>query len=172
MNALDQSISRRIHNLRAPWLDYALLPPGLMFGSFGVPVLIVALGAWLGWRFGFACTLAAISTVALTGPLKHYLGRPRPEAMPGHRAFSLRKLVNNPALPSGDSAQAGMFAAMLVLAGPFDDGRRWVFVALAPLCMFSRVYYGAHWIGDTVVGAVIGALVGTAYAVWFGSWMG
>ena len=170
MRSIDERLSRALHGLKPGWLDYALLPPGVLFGSYGLPFVILAVGL-LNWRLALVCTLAAITTLAFTGPLKHYIGRPRPLPAPAGRAFGLRALVDNPSFPSGDSAQAAAFAMLLVLHGPFEDWRRWLFLLLAPLCMFSRIYYGAHWIGDTLAGAAIGAAVGALYAGWFGAWL-
>lgn len=167
MRHWDEAISRPLHRLRpGPW-DYALALPGVMFGSYGMPGTVLALGLWLGLPFAVLVVAGALATVAITGPLKVLLNRPRPEA-PVQRRLRLRSLVNNPAFPSGDSAQAAMVTTLLVLAGPFDDSRRWLFLPLAPLCMFSRVYYAAHWVGDTVAGAAIGIGVGVLYAHWLG----
>jgi membrane-associated phospholipid phosphatase len=63
-------------------------------------------------------------------------------------------------MPSGDSGQAGCYLTLLTLASG------WRFITMAPLIMMARVYYGCHWIGDTIVGACIGA--GLAYSSrWF-----
>lgn len=169
---LDHTLSRPIHHLKLGRLDYVLAVPGLMFGSYGMPVTILALALWAGWRFGAVAAMASVTTLALTGPLKHYFARPRPADLPHTRAVGLRRLVNNPAFPSGDSAQAAMLATLLVVVGPVDGPGSWCFAALVPLCMFSRVYYGAHWVGDTVAGAVLGIGVGAVYAGWFGVWVG
>jgi len=171
VRAFDHAISRPIHGLRLGLLDYFLAVPGLMFGSYGMPLTILGLWLLVDWRFALVCTLAAVTTLAITGPLKHYFGRARPTDLPHRRAIALRSLVNNPAFPSGDSAQAAMIATMLIAAGPIHGPQAWWFAALVPLCMFSRVYYGAHWVGDTVAGAAIGAGVGACYATWFGGWM-
>lgn len=169
---LDHAISRPIHRLKLGKLDYLLAVPGLMFGSYGMPWTILGLSLWAGWRFGAVCVMAAVTTLALTGPLKHYFARQRPTDLPHPRALGLRSLVNNPAFPSGDSAQAAMIATMLIAIGPLDGPWSWSFAALVPLCMFSRVYYGAHWVGDTIAGAAIGIGVGALYAGWFGGWAG
>jgi len=171
MQKLDQRLSQPIHTLKLGVLDYLLVAPGLMFGSYVMPATIFGLGLWLGWRWAAVATMAAITTVAITSPMKHYFGRLRPGPLGAPRRVPLRAMVNNPAFPSGDSAQAGMIVVLLVAAGPFDDARRWWFVPLAPLCMFSRVYYGAHWVGDTLAGVAIGAGIGLLYGYWFGAWM-
>ncbi|MCC6465909.1 MAG: phosphatase PAP2 family protein [Planctomycetes bacterium] len=168
MRRWDEAISRPLHSLRGgPW-DYALALPGVMFGSYGMPGTVLALGLWLGAGFAVLVVAGALATVAVTGPLKVLLNRPRPEPLL-ERRVRLRSLVSNPAFPSGDSAQAAMVTTLLVLEGPFDDGRRWLFAPLVPLCMFSRVYYAAHWVGDTVAGAAIGIGVGVLYAHWLGA---
>jgi membrane-associated phospholipid phosphatase len=109
--------------------------------------------------------MAALTTFAVTGPLKHFFRRERPAPLAALRTFKLRKLVNNPSFPSGDSAQAGALVTLVILFGPWP----WTLFALplVPLCMFSRVYFGAHWFGDTVAGVAIGCGVALPYALWF-----
>ena len=67
------------------------------------------------------------------------------------RRFNLRSYEHNFSLPSGDSAQSALFCTLMFLN----------YGSVLPLCMvpatmLARVYFGAHWIGDTVVGAAIG----------------
>lgn len=169
MRQLDRQLSSSVHGWQLGPLDYLLAVPGMLFGSYVMPLLLVALGIWLGWRFTAVATMSALTTLAITNPLKHYVNRPRPEPLEAPRALKLRKLVNNPAFPSGDSAQAGNVAVLLVLLGPLAWPGSALFLPLIPLCMFSRVYFGAHWWGDTFAGALIGAAVGFAYGHWFGA---
>lgn len=165
MKQLDISLSSRIHAWRLGVLDYALVVPGMLFGVYAMPVVIVALGLWLGWRIGALAALASVATLAVTNPLKRIIGRPRPAPLEASRAFTLRSLVSNPSFPSGDSAQAASVATLLVLMGPLDWPVSAVFLAAVPLCMFSRVYFGAHWVGDTLAGALIGGTVGLLCAL-------
>jgi membrane-associated phospholipid phosphatase len=57
-------------------------------------------------------------------------------------------------MPSGDSAQAAVWAC--VLGRAFSSYAPFV---LIPCTMFARVFYGAHWVGDTIVGAVVGSFI-------------
>lgn len=139
----------------------------MLFGSYVMPFVIAALAIWPGWRFALVALMASLTTLGITGPMKHYIKRQRPPPFDTPRAFKLRGLVNNPAFPSGDSAQAGALTMLLILLGPLAWPASLVFLPLAPLCMVSRVYFGAHWVGDTVGGVTIGAGVGLCYASWF-----
>ena len=167
MNQLDRTISAQVHGWQLGPVDYLLVVPGMMFGSYVMPLTILGLGFWLSWQFALVAVMASLTTLAITNPLKHWLARPRPEPLDAARAFKLRKLVNNPSFPSGDSAQAGAIVVLVMLLGPLGWPASLAFLPLIPLCMFSRVYFGAHWIGDTIAGVAIGALVGFAYGFWF-----
>jgi membrane-associated phospholipid phosphatase len=171
MKQLDHRVSRAVHGMRLGALDYALALPGMLFGSYVMPFFILALGIWVGWKFAAVATMSALTTLAITNPMKHWINRPRPDPLDQPRALTLRKLVNNPAFPSGDSAQAGNLTLLLILLGPLDWPASAMFIALIPACMFSRVYFGAHWWGDTVAGVLIGVVVALVYAQWFGAFV-
>ncbi len=155
LSSIDRRVSRRIHALELGRLDYLLAAPTLAFGEWGMPVVWVALGMAFGWRYGLALALCSLALAALTSALKRLAARTRPQPL-APRALALRALATSPSFPSGDSAQAGLVTALLILAGPLEDPRRWLFLPLAPCCMFGRVYFGAHWVGDTVVGVLLG----------------
>lgn len=59
-------------------------------------------------------------------------------------------------MPSGDSAQAGMFCTML--AAYFGEP---LLLLGIPATCFGRIYFGCHWIGDTIVGASMGTAIAT-----------
>jgi undecaprenyl-diphosphatase len=109
--------------------------------------------------------------VAITDPLKLYFSRERPEPLTAIRRVRIRKFVKNPSFPSGDSAQAALIALLLWSNCGVDDWRGNLWLGLVPLCMFARVYFGAHWIGDTIAGAAIGACVMLVYQGLFASFV-
>ena len=110
-------------------------------------------GTGLALRSGAAA--CSLGLAALTSTIKRITDRGRPQPL-APRALAVRALATSPSFPSGDSAQAALVTTLLILAGPFEDARRWLFLPLAPCCMFGRVYFGAHWIGDTVGGLLLG----------------
>lgn len=98
---------------------------------------------------------AATLTLAVTQILKRACRRSRPSVGRG-----IRVLADNPdafSFPSGHTAVA--FAVAVALAGP-GDGLSELFGILAGGIAVSRVYLGAHYPLDVVVGALVGASVG------------
>ncbi|WP_411700326.1 phosphatase PAP2 family protein [Conyzicola sp.] len=99
--------------------------------------------------------VASVASALVVQVLKSLVGRPRPEDMLVTSDFG--------SFPSGHSANA----ATLVVCLGIIVRRAWVWaagVAYVVLMMVSRTYLGAHWVSDTVGGALIG--IGAALIVW------
>lgn len=157
--SLDRRLSGPIHRLVMGPFDYLLAVPGMAFGTYAMPFTLGGIGLWLGWKVLVIGIAASPVTVSITQTLKHWTKRARPDVPFKPRRVHLHGLVRNPSFPSGDSAQAAVVSLLMVLQGPVPGPERWLFMIPLPLCMFARIYFGAHWIGDTLAGAAIGAAV-------------
>ncbi|WP_405977134.1 phosphatase PAP2 family protein [Streptomyces sp. NBC_00158] len=156
------------------WLDLMGGPHG------GIPAAAAAFLNWFGGPAGIVVPLALLAHLLLrrrwwsaccfltaylganllvVQTLKRLVDRPRPE--------NPLVRVDHGSFPSGHAAAA---AALVVLAGallvPVARRRAWwcagVLFTLA--MMWSRTWLHAHWLSDTVAGAVAGAA--TALLVW------
>jgi membrane-associated phospholipid phosphatase len=127
-------------------------------GASGVnwPLRVAALLllAWRRhWLRALAFALAVVSSELLIGPVKALTDRPRP---PG-------SLIETTAasFPSGHAIATAVTAVglVLVLAQPGRSRWRWEVraVEFTALMALSRVYLRAHWLSDTVAGALLGA---------------
>ena len=105
------------------------------------------------WLRLAAFALAVLGSELLVGPVKAAYGRDRP---PG----SLIE-TSAAAFPSGHAVAGAVTAVglVLVLARPGPSRWRWEVraVVFAGLMALSRVYLRAHWLSDTVTGALLGA---------------
>ncbi|MCW3492161.1 phosphatase PAP2 family protein [Microbacterium sp. SSM24] len=134
---------------------------GGWFGVLAVPIggavaLIVVRRPWAAAYFLAAEAVSAGGVQAL----KHLFGRVRPE--------DIIVVTDHGSYPSGHVANATTLAVALFVIFP----RVWVAVVGAVwvvLMAFSRTYLHAHWLSDTVGGALLGAgaalLVAAAFAV-------
>ncbi|MEX1079611.1 MAG: phosphatase PAP2 family protein [Homoserinimonas sp.] len=145
---------------RSIWLD---APARLMdwfgggwFGVVVVPACIVILLCVAGRYWGAAYyAIAALISVGLVQLLKSVVDRARPE--------DILVVTDAGSFPSGHVANAATMAVVLAII----MNRWWVWcvgVAYLVLMALSRTYLGAHWVSDTVGGALVGA--GIAVIVW------
>jgi membrane-associated phospholipid phosphatase len=111
----------------------------------------------LAWRTHWlrlaSFALAVLTSELFIGPVKAAVDRPRP---PG-------SLIETSAasFPSGHAIATAVTAVglVLVLARPGPSRWRWEVnaVVFASIMALSRVYLRAHWLSDTVAGALLGA---------------
>lgn len=106
------------------------------------------------WTALFALLSIGLSS-AIVQLLKLLFGRARPE--------DILLTIDSGSFPSGHVANAATLMTVLAIV----TWRWWVFVAGAAyvvLMALSRTYLGAHWVTDTIGGALLG--VGVAIIVW------
>jgi len=120
------------------------------------PLRILALGL-LAWRTHWlrfaAFALAVVTSELFIGPVKAAVDRPRP---PGSLIAT-----SGASFPSGHAVAAAVTAVGLVLVLAEAGSTRWRWevraVVFASVMALSRVYLQAHWLSDTVAGALLGA---------------
>ncbi|SIN68560.1 phosphatase PAP2 family protein [Agromyces cerinus] len=158
--AIDEAWAEFVVSTRTPfgeWFAYAMNTLGGGFiGVFVVPigaaiVLLVVRRPWGALYF----IVASAASAGMVQVLKHLFGRARPEDMIVTSDFG--------SFPSGHVANAATIAVVVGVIVP----RTWVWVLGAVytvLMAYSRTYLGAHWLTDTVGGALAGA--GVALLLW------
>lgn len=127
----------------------------ILFIPLGVIAVLLMLRR--PWAAGYFA-VALIASAGVVQILKHVLGRARPE--------DILVTVDIGSFPSGHVANAATFAIALWVILP----RVWMLVLAVVwigLMAFARTYVSAHWLTDTIGGALIGAGIALLLAAAF-----
>jgi len=120
-----------------------------MFVTILFSIILVKISGFL--FTGICCAI----TVSVTQFSKKYTQRLRPDPIYiQKKLFDFRTKLTNYSFPSGDTAQAAAYGSSLYLLT-----NKHMYLILIPLCAWSRIYFGCHFVGDCVIGAIIGVLV-------------
>ena len=146
----DAAWARKVHAARGPVPVAVSEVLARLGGAPGSVVVAAALGGLLlrrrGPRSAAAFVVAAAVDQALVTRMKRLARRPGP--IGAGRA-------DRGSFPSGHTAYSAVIAATLVLASRSSWARA-AAVALVPLMAAGRTVTEAHWLTDTVAGAVCG----------------
>ena len=157
---IDEEWAEEVLTLRGPFGDTVALFMNWLGGGFvgvflvpvGVAVVLLLMRRPWGALYFIVASAASAGVVQV---LKHLFGRVRPEDMIVVSDFG--------SFPSGHVANAATIAVVVGVIVP----RAWVWVVGAvytALMAYSRTYLGAHWLTDTLGGALAGA--GVALLLW------
>lgn len=158
--------------LCCPGLDLPMTTASVVGEGWALALLVVAF-AWKtnsDRRGAIRCSLRGatilITTGLLVAAIKHLIQAPRPLRLLGpEQVRVLLEPLHLMSFPSGHAAAAAALA-MWAAREPSDGLRVWPWL-LALLVGLSRVYVGAHWVIDVVVGWLVGvavaAVVGSAW---------
>jgi undecaprenyl-diphosphatase len=129
-----------------------------------VIVIAVALLFLIPWRTSridlrraaVAATAAAGLALLIAQPIANTIDRARPFVAHPAQSHLLIGRSTDPSFPSDHATGAFAIAVAIWL---YDRTAGAVFLVLAVMVSFARVYVGTHYPGDVVGGAILGALV-------------
>jgi len=164
IHAKDEEIFAREALRHAPLMD-EVLPRLSHAANHSLLWMGIAGLLWLfGGRFGRRAAARGLMSVAMSsgltnGPAKLLARRPRPIIDEVPLVRRVRKVPRSTSFPSGHSASAFAFVTGAAMELPL------LAVPLGPLAAaiaYSRVYTGAHFPSDVVVGSMLGTGVALA----------
>jgi len=140
-------------NLQNPFFDY-IMPiitnMGYYLYLFGICLILAIFGGKKGRNVALILFIGILIGYLMSEFLKYIFLRPRPyEALKGVHQL-LR--VASPSFPSGHATEA--FVVAIIIGKNY--GHIPIFIILALIVCFSRVYLGVHYPTDVLAGALLG----------------
>jgi len=160
LDEIDKDWSDVIHKLELGVFDVVIAIPATLFGVIGCPILAVwYYNKYRSWVYPLSCFIV----VAINHTSKYIFARKRPRTSNcGKKLIPLKKMHHDPSMPSGDTAQSAVAAATMIFHG---YSYKWSLIVFASA--FGRVYFGSHYIGDTIVGGAFAWVVTWAINSYF-----
>lgn len=161
LQSLDDAARRAVQDARTPagdrWMRVAT-DLGKPVVVFGILLGVAAFDPVSGPATARLALAALLGTNLAVESVKRATFRARPDGE--HKR-------SNAAFPSSHAANAFALAAVLA--------RRWrrlapLFLAVAVVVAFSRIWLDRHWTSDVVAGAALGVVVTWAAARWLWGW--
>eukprot|EP00485_Elphidium_margaritaceum_P002578 CAMPEP_0202694874 /NCGR_PEP_ID=MMETSP1385-20130828/8617_1 /ASSEMBLY_ACC=CAM_ASM_000861 /TAXON_ID=933848 /ORGANISM="Elphidium margaritaceum" /LENGTH=215 /DNA_ID=CAMNT_0049350801 /DNA_START=101 /DNA_END=748 /DNA_ORIENTATION=+ len=161
LDAIDKEWSDAIHKLEFGVIDFLIAIPATLFGVIGCPFLAV----WYYHKYeSLLYPMNCLVVVIVNHTAKYIFNRKRPKFVScGKKMIPLKRMHHDPAMPSGDTAQSAVAAVTLLY-----HGYNICWSLIVPASAFARVYFGSHYIGDTIVGAVFAWCMSYAIHICFG----
>jgi len=147
------------HAFANPFFDW-FMPFITEEDHWRIPILL-AVGALLGFgrRKGRMTVLLIVLIIALSDQLVNFVIKPLVGRMrPCFVLENVRCLIDQPRSKSFPSSHAANMAAMAVLFSVRYRKYAAVFVSIAVLVSYSRIYVGVHYPSDILGGWAVGAL--------------
>lgn len=142
-------------NMQNPVFNF-LMPLITFFGRIFVWVIFFVLlfifGGTKGKKTAILGFLILLITTILVVLIKNFVAEPRPFITLAN--VHLLEIVKTTSFPSAHSTTS--FAVLVLLGKKY--GYIYLFIALATLITFSRVYIGVHYPFDVIFGAILGTV--------------
>lgn len=140
-------------------LPASLLAGTTFMGDTAVPVALVLLLIKRYPAIVPMILLTSIIGMLLSNGLKSYFAMPRPPAVLPQNEFNLvGQALKSRSFPSGHSATIFIFTTLMFYATRSGWLKALLLVA-GSIIALSRVFVGAHWLIDVLVGSALGILV-------------
>eukprot|EP01084_Bolivina_argentea_P276267 471374_1 len=136
------------------FIEFFIIIPTILFSPVGVPLFVILN---IFYYKSFVFVVSMVLGLIFSEGIKMVACRARPK-LQSHKPLNITQYVmkvDSFSMPSGDTLQASIFGVIVTYHLGFP---LWLYI-FVPWAAFGRVYWGNHWIGDTVVGGAIGIIV-------------
>jgi membrane-associated phospholipid phosphatase len=161
-----------VNNLNSSWTDY-LAPYVTDIGEGWTIIILSAIWALFNYRQAFLMATSYGVTALLAQILKRIFHSPRPELYFKDQLSRIHfvkgvEIFSHNSFPSGHTVTA--FSAAVV-ATYLCKNKNWgiLFLLIAILVGFSRMYLSEHFFEDVTAGSIIGVMVTIFWITWLDS---